>query len=217
MTTIRNILFDLDGTLVDSAGDIIDCLERAYSAVPSISNVLIKRTFIGPPLSEVIKLTTPNISQAESDSIIKEFRIHYDNSDYPNTVVFEGVHELIFNLRNEGRKLFVVTNKPFVPTCQILKKINKEYFSDVITPDCIPGTKMEKTEMVSHLIEKWNLNKKECIMVGDSDSDVQAAQLNGIASVAVLSGYGDRKSIADASPDYTLEKISFLHGLLLNG
>lgn len=213
---ISNILFDLDGTLVDSAGDIIDCLQKAYSVVSPTRNVIIIKTFIGPPLAEVIKLATPDITKDEADCVIKEFRIRYDNSDFPKTVPYEGVHDLILNLKNDGMRLFVVTNKPLVATSQILKKIRKEYFSDVITPDCIPGVKMEKSQMVSHLIEKWNLSRKECIMIGDSDADVKAAQVNGIASVAVLSGYGDKGNIAVVNPDYVIEKMSLLYGLLTN-
>lgn len=213
---INNILFDLDGTLVDSAGDIIDCLQKAYSVVSPTGNVIIKRTFIGPPLFDVIKLATPDITKDEADVVIKEFRISYDNSDFPKTIAYEGVHDLILKLNYDGIKLFIVTNKPLVPTSKILKKISKEYFSDVITPDCIPGANMDKTQMISHLIKKWNLNKKDSIMIGDSDGDVRAAQVNGIASVAVLSGYGDKGSIAAVNPDYVIERVSLLCGLLTN-
>lgn len=79
---IKNIIFDLDGTLINSAGDIIHCLKNAYISIPEYSNMEISSSIIGPPLNELIKKITPEITEEQAQIVTKEFRNCYDNSSF---------------------------------------------------------------------------------------------------------------------------------------
>lgn len=215
----KNIIFDLDGTLIDSADDIIDCLKKAYSKISELDNAVINRAHIGPPLSETIKKITPHINEMQFKKIVNEFKNCYDSSSYPKTRAYEGVYDILNKLASLDTKIFIVTNKRIIPTRRLIKNLKIEIMRDVITPDLLQGIIMDKTEMLSHLIRKWDINNNNTLMVGDSASDVIAAHNNGIISVVILNGYGDIKAVNESEPDYIIEKIEELYDLIykING
>lgn len=211
---IKNIIFDLDGTLINSAEDVVYCLKRAYSSIPEFSNVKISESIIGPPLNEIIRKITPDITEEQTHIIVREFRNCYDNSFFSKTRLYEGVHKLIQNLKHLEIKIFITTNKPLFVTRKILKNLMIDAFDDVVTLDVVAGKKMDKTEMVSHLINKWGIEKDATIMVGDDASDIIAAHNNGLRSVAIVGGYGDVNKIHKAKPLYVINSINDLDTLL---
>lgn len=206
----KNIIFDLDGTLIDSAGDVAHCLKKAYSVIPGFSNVEISESFIfiGPPLNEIIKKITPDLTEEQTRIVIKQFRNCYDNSSFLKTKLYEGVYELIQNLKRHNIKMFITTNKPFFVTKKILKNLMIDDFDDVVSLDVVAGEKMDKTEMVSYLINKWGIEKDTTLMVGDDASDIIAAHINGLKSVAILNGYGDVNTIYKVKPLYVIDTIN---------
>jgi len=204
---IKNIIFDLDGTLVNSAGDIVYCLKKAYISIPELSNVEIHESFIGPPLNELIKKITPDITDKQTHVITKEFRNCYDNSSFSKTILNEGVKKLIQTLKHRNIRIFIATNKPFFATNKIVKNLMNDDFDEIVSLDVVAGKKMDKTEMISYLIYKWNLDRANTLMVGDDASDIIAANNNHVLSLAVLNGYGDKNKIHDAKPSYVFNTV----------
>lgn len=211
---IKNIIFDLDGTLINSAGDVIYCLKKAYSSIPEFHNLEISESFIGPPLNELIKKITPDITEEHAQNVIKEFRNCYDNSSFSKTIINDGVYKLIQDLKHLNIKIFIATNKPILVTKKILTNLKIDVFNDVVSLDAVAGKKMNKTEMISYIIYKWDLKKDSILMVGDDASDVIAAHNNGISAVAVLGGYGNPKTIIETKPLYVLNSINDFNNLL---
>lgn len=211
---IENIIFDLDGTLVNSAGDILHCLKKAYGSIHELSNVEIRDSFIGPPLYELIKKITPDITEERINLLIKEFRNCYDNSSFPKTRLNDGVYKLIQDLKHLNIKIFIATNKPTIVTKKILTNLKIDVFNDVVSLDALAGKKLNKTEMISYIINKWDLQKDTTLMVGDDASDIVAAHNNGISAVAVLGGYGNLKTIIETKPLYVLNSIDDFNDLL---
>ena len=207
---INTILFDLDGTLVDSAEDIIYCLTQAYASVSIQLTTPIDKSIIGPPLREIIKLVTPSLDAKEVESVMGFFRTCYDYSTLDRTAFKEGVPDILSFLSALKKVMYIVTNKPKAPTNVILNKLKMNGFCGIITPDTQLGRHLSKAEMISHVINTWNLKRQNIIMVGDTASDVYAAHEQGISSVAVLNGYGDRKSIEESKPAYLIEKFDGL-------
>lgn len=212
---IKIIIFDLDGTLIDSTGDVVYCLKKAYSSIPEFSNAEINEFFIGPPLNEIIKKITPNITEEQTHKIIKEFRNCYDNSSFLKTRLYEGVYELIQNLKHLNTKIFVTTNKPFFVTKKILENLKIDNFDDVVSLDVVAGKKMDKTKMISYLINKWGIEKDTTLMVGDDAPDIIAAHNNGLRSAAILGGYGDVNLIHKAKPSYVIDSINDFYNLFM--
>ena len=117
---IQNILFDLDGTLVDSFADIAECLERSYFEALRMKDVKISREVIGPPLANIIRKVTPDLSEDQVNDLLKVFRHYYDTSNMDGTVPYKGVMETLEELKLKNYLLFLVTYKPFVPTMKIV-------------------------------------------------------------------------------------------------
>lgn len=211
---IKNIIFDLDGTLINSAGDIIHCLKNAYISIPEYSNMEISSSIIGPPLNELIKKITPEITEEQAQIVTKEFRNCYDNSSFSKTILNDGVYKLIQDLKHLNIKIFIATNKPTLVTKKILTNLKIDVFNDVVSLDAVTGKKMNKTEMISYIINKWNLQKDTTLMVGDDVSDIIAAHNNGISAVAILGGYGNANTINETKPLYVLNSINDFNNLL---
>ena len=216
MTAWSNFIFDLDGTLIDSAPDILACLRNLKSLQalkPDWSKLA-----IGPPLSEMIKVILPSINTNQLDSIIFGFRRSYEACGFPQTKTYSGVEQFLqrFNARKQVQ-LFIATNKPIVMTRKIIDCLKLGYFCDIISPDSNTGQTLSKGEMIARLLSKWNLVKINTLVIGDSASDIEAAHKHGVVAAAFLSGYGDKAALQAAQAEYSFDNFSQLEELILGG
>jgi phosphoglycolate phosphatase len=211
---ITDIIFDLDGTLVDSAADIIVCLEKAFVAAAYPHPVKVDKSFIGPPLSELIRLVSPGISERDVEAVKGHFRIYYDSSTLDRTTFMLGARETLELLKAKNRKMYLVTNKPKKPTEIILNNLKIDFFCDIITPDVQPGRTLSKPEMVSLVMRKWGLDSRWTGLVGDTAHDVHAARENGIISIIVTNGYGDVNSIRESRPEYIIQDLGSFDSII---
>ena len=213
MRVLRNAIFDLDGTLIDSSGDIKDCIVGAYVAcgINSPESCKIDALAIGPPLVQMLRSLTPNLIDDQYRQLAAAFRRHYDSSPLTRTVLYCGVHEILRRLSTAGVALFIATNKPHFASRRVLAKTNlTTYFTDIATPESLPGRIAAKSLMVRRLIDKWRLKPHETVVVGDAPDDILAAHENGVSSVALLSGYGNRDELRDSKATLILESIERL-------
>jgi phosphoglycolate phosphatase len=206
---LRNAIFDLDGTLVDSAADIRRAVAEACAAVGiDVPPGKIGSIVIGPPLLEMVRELVPGLTGPQSAALAAAFRKAYDTSPLMETVVYPGVPEVLEKLCNSSAKLLVATNKPALATRRVLAKTGlTDFFLDVATPDSPAGGKASKAEMVRRLIEKWALERDATFVFGDAASDIEAAQRNGVGSVAILCGYGKRQELMESRPSVLLESV----------
>lgn len=209
---LRNAIFDLDGTLVDSARDIRSAIAQAYAAVGMEgAAVKIDKIVIGPPLAEIVRRLTPDLAEEAYAALAAAFRRAYDGSPLAETKTCPGVWEVIRTLSDSDAKLLVATNKPALATRRVLAKAGlNDCFMDVITPDAMPAGQGSKAEMVQYLIERWKLDREVTFVFGDSASDMEAARRNGVGSVAILSGYGNREELMGCRPTVLLESMEGL-------
>jgi phosphoglycolate phosphatase len=212
---LRNAIFDLDGTLVDSRGDIQDCLVQACvrHGIGGAEGRIIGKIAIGPPLAEMLRALIPELAEHQFSPIIAAFRALYDVSLLTKTVAYPGVYDVLRQFRIDGGTLMLATNKPRLPTRRILDKLGvSTWFADVVTPDDFPTGAATKARMVRRLIETWNLMKDRTIVIGDAPADIEAARENGVLSAAVLCGYGNAEELKSCGPTATLETIGELYG-----
>ncbi len=212
---IENVLFDLDGTLVDSLPGIQSTITETLSELLPNEIVGDIRQFIGPPVGQVFKKILGDIEKQTLDALVEDFRSKYDDHGWQKTIGYKGVKNTISDLSKSGLKSFVVTNKPILPTRLILQELGLiSFFQDVVAPDSKEPNFKSKTDMAVHVIEKHGLDSKKTIIVGDSVDDGQVAQSLQIGFVAATYGYGDTVQ-TDLLKKWTITSFSDLLDILL--
>ena len=212
---IKNYIFDLDGTVINSCEEVLRCFELAFakSNYPIDKNRLTS-DLIGPPLKEIIQNIAPELKDEKVlNEITANFRTIYDNDINDISFLYEGVCETLQNLKNQGKKIFLATLKPSKPTERIVRDFGlKDIFDDIYTIDKF-GEFITKKEMIEHIITKYSLNKSETVMIGDASSDVISANEAEITSIGVLWGYGSDKTDLIKNSKFVIKNIKELECL----
>lgn len=203
------VMFDLDGTLIDSSKDIIRLLIKAIrlSGFDISDDVKIP---IGPPLEEMIKSLINNISDEDISNIVNCFRSLYKVEGVVDTTVYSGMIDFLKELKTNGCKVFIVTFKPKNLCDAITSKFFVGLYDDIVTPTDIVDFKKRKSkvDMYKLLQKKWNFSVDDCIMIGDAKSDVESANSYGICSIGVTYGYSAKEDLVAAK--YLVENVKQL-------
>lgn len=207
----ENYIFDLDGTIIDSSKGVLSCFAQAFQK----SNIQIDKTrlnsdVIGPPLKDILVNIHPAIKDDDKkvDEVILNFRSIYDNSENDDSSLYEGIEDFIKDLSKEGKKMFIATLKPTIPTIRILKYYGLyDYFEDIYTIDKF-SKNMKKSEMLKSILHDYRLENSKTVMIGDSIGDMQAAKDNTIYAVGVLWGYCYDKFLLKNLSNSTIKKIN---------
>ena len=189
---VEAFIFDLDGTLIDSIPGIRSSLAAAFQSIGREMPAADLRRAIGPPIRVIAKRLDPSLTGDETLAIEKVYRPLYDASGWRESILFEGVAETLRTLHNVGFRLFVATNKPLIPTRNILNQLGMApLFEGVITRDSSTPHFASKAAMLAELIITHNLRPEATAMVGDTIEDREAGAANSIRCIFASYGYGD--------------------------
>ncbi len=203
----KYVLFDLDGTIIDSGKSIIAATEYALDKMSKpVPELSVLRKFIGPPLIESFMRYT-GMTHAEAERAMAEYRYYYnDMGGIFDCDVYDGVEEMLKELLAEGKTLAVATTKPITPSNRILEHFGlAEYFTFVAgdTDEC---TRSAKSDVIAYCLESLGSpNIEEVLMVGDREYDIIGANQNGMDSVGVLYGFGSEEELRSAGAGYIAE------------
>lgn len=191
---IKNIIFDLDGTISKSKEGIIKAFEYSLDkmGVSYKRDDLLK--YIGPPLRDSF---INEVGENQVDEAIDYYRKYYFEKGMYETSMYDGVKELIEYLYNNSYKLFVATSKGKNSSLKIL-----DYFGIGQYFIFVEGATDElntKEKVIKSLIQKNDLKKEESIMVGDRLYDINSSYNLGLKSIAVSYGYGNLDEFKKAS------------------
>lgn len=187
----EHFFFDLDGTLSDSKADVLGSMEQAYKTLGFSYDK--SKLRIGPLLPDIISAISPALNEEERALAARTFRAVYAAGKYKNTVLFDDVMEFLDRLQAAGKTLYVATNKPKVPTYEVLEKLGiKDKFLFIGTPDCT-GENLTKAEVLKMMVSMFDLDPRKCLMVGDTLPDMEAGRHAGMKTMGFLSGYGDAR------------------------
>lgn len=199
--TITDVIFDLDGTLIDSAPSILACFARTLAASGIEPALPLTPSLIGPPLREALFNLSGVDDEARMASMIGDFKLHYDLGGYKETVIFPGVDAMLRELHGLGLRLHIATNKRLRPTELILSHFGwREFFSAVYASDSRTPTFAGKGEMLSELLRDEHIAPSAAVYIGDRQDDRAAAEANDLGFIAAAWGYRDEAMIADKSP-----------------
>lgn len=205
-----NFIFDFDGTLADSAGEVLACIERAFNKcnVP-FEKERLNPSVMGPSLAEIAVIVKPELTDEKViNGIVAEYRKIYDYDEKDITTLYEGIRDWLICLKKNNKKIFIATNKPKIPTTRLVKSLDIDFFDDVYTVDKYDDKKLKKYQMIEEIVSKHKLAKEKTLMVGDCISDVDAAKKAEVFSLAALWGYEKNKSVLKEKADFCLERIN---------
>jgi phosphoglycolate phosphatase len=187
----QNLIFDLDGTLVDSLPGIASSIQYAVrNHAPGVSLAEL-RNLVGPPVRQILRKLLAPVSELQLDELEGEFRIAYDSWGWKETVPFPSVLETLAALHREGLKFFLFTNKPEFSATKICEALGlRELFEATLSKDSRRPEFASKTDMLRALIEEYGLNRDACLVVGDGQDDYLAAVELEIDFVHAGYGYG---------------------------
>ena len=210
----KHIIFDLDGTLIDSAPSILTTFSEVLSIHKIMSKIPLESSVIGPPLRETFKQLTGQDDRELLDALINTFKSHYDTVGYKKTIVFSGVPELIKELFERGIPIYIATNKRFKPTLLILARMGwTSFFKEVYSLDCVEPPYLNKVHMLNKAIQNIGVNPKNVFYIGDKYEDGLAADANSMNFFMANWGYGiagiEKKGHDWETLDYPLDLLSF--------
>jgi phosphoglycolate phosphatase len=189
-SSIRALIFDLDGTLIDSKLDLVHSVNATLCELkrPEIPEEIIS-SYIGngaPVL--VAKSLGPGVPPAELDRALKFFLTHYEDHKMDNTCAYPGVAEALEHL--SAMPMAVLTNKPERISVRILEALGlARYFRAIYGGNTFP-TKKPDPLGVNTILREFSVRPNEALLIGDSEVDVQTARNAGILSAVVNYGFG---------------------------
>lgn len=201
----RYILFDLDGTLTDPSEGIINSILHALGKL-SIEerDVAALKSFIGPPLYKSF-MQRYAMTYEQAEAAVGYYREYFSVKGLYENAVYGGIEQTLARLISEGRKLILATSKPLVFARKILEHFNLLQYFCFISGATLNNDRVEKEDIISYALESLNILREHALMVGDRKFDVAGAKLNGIASLGVIYGFGDRAELEFAGADAIAE------------
>lgn len=208
------VMFDLDGTLVDSVPDLayaVNGLLADVSAKPVAEEQV--RQWVGNGARKLVERALGHVGFYREEDInqgLDRFKAHYREHCAVDTRLYEGTLACLHSLRDQGISMGIVTNKPreFVPP--ILKSLCiDEFFGIIVGGDDLPERKPSPAPLLS-CVEQYGCKPAQAVMVGDSRNDIEAARRAGIAVAAVDYGYNHGNPIEDEQPDVVVSTLTML-------
>jgi HAD superfamily hydrolase (TIGR01509 family) len=195
-------LFDVDGTLVDSAADICGAIQQVLADTPrrDVDRSFIKR-YIGYHLVDLFGDLFPEMTSDEIDKLICEYRAIYPGRGHKQTKVYPGVKETLAIL--PGKKS-TATTKGTPTTRAVLEQFGLlPYFDHVQGTDGFPCK--PAPDVIHASLRALGVKAEDCLLVGDSAPDMEAGRRAGVKIAAITYGYGDLDKMRQFEPDYWIE------------
>lgn len=192
------ILFDLDGTLTDSGEGVINCVMLAlehYGIATENKDAL--RYFVGPPLRE--SFLKAGVPEDKIEEAIAIYRSRYIPIGIFENHPYEGIQELLAELKQRGFPLYVATSKPESMACTVLERFDLAQYFDLICGATLDNSRDSKDKVIAYLMSK--IGPRKAVMVGDTAYDVIGAAAHGIPTIGVTWGYGSEESMVSAGAE----------------
>ena len=215
---IKGVIFDLDGTLANTLEDLKDSLNMAMKelGLPLHDDESVIKCLNNGMKVFVQRAVPENLRSDDMLARVAERYHHYYSLNYINkTYFYDGISELLSNLKMQGVRLAVISNKDNRYTQDIIRVLDKEQNIDIAYGfrEGIPHK--PSPESVFGILEELNIKPEEALLVGDSEVDVKTAKNAGMKSVGVLWGFKGKAAFAENAPDYLAEKPGEIINILM--
>jgi len=197
--TPQLVIFDLDGTLTDSAEGIVACFLHALTHIGAeVPEGDLAAQIVGPPMDDTFHAMELG---GRAEEAIAAFRTEYGARGWAMNTLFDGIAPLLADLESSGVRLAVATSKLETTAQRILNHFGLDHHFEVIAGASADGARKSKTEVLAHALEQLQPLPERVLMVGDRSHDVDGAAAHGIDTVVVGWGYGrdDFAELIDAA------------------
>ncbi|MDD6058128.1 MAG: HAD hydrolase-like protein [Clostridiales bacterium] len=214
---MRAVLFDLDGTLVDSEEGITKCVQYALRdcgiEVPNLESL---RCFIGPPLEYSFRLRYGMTEEAAWNAVQK-YRERYDVKGILECHLYDHVEEALSRIKEKGYLLALASSKPEIACRHILERFHLTSYFDEIVGSTLDGSISTKEEVLLEVCRRMSrIDKEQMCLIGDTKYDAIGAAALGIRCIGVSYGFGTREELLSQGAEIVLDDIreveSYLEG-----
>lgn len=213
----KTVIFDLDGTLLDTSRDICKVLNDtlAHFFLPPIS---LEKTveYVGNGAKLLVERAIPQSVKGNFDEIYAYYGKHFAACDNALTCLYEGEDEVLKSLKEAGVKLAIVTNKPQDATEGVYKKHLAKYGFDIVAGNTAKFPLKPDPSLTLDIAKRTGAKISECLFVGDGETDVQTAKNAGMDGVSVLWGFRTRSQLEKAGAEVFVESYEQLQKIILS-
>jgi phosphoglycolate phosphatase len=207
MSKRKCLIFDLDGTLLDSITDIAICMNEVLESLNLKTYEISEyKYFVGYGVDVLVKnVLQDQIAKSKQDEVVKRFKAKYDDNLHKNTLPYEGIFELLDELNKQECKLAVLSNKPDLMTKKYIQTIFKDYkFLEVHgQKDGVP--KKPDPIQALNIAKSLNENPSDIFFIGDTKVDMQTAKSANMTAIGVLWGFRDEKELNEFGADFIVK------------
>lgn len=198
----ETLLFDLDGTLTDSAPGITNSVMYALHKFGiEVEDKQSLNKFVGPPLWDSFE-NFYGFSHEQAQEAVQYYREYYTEKGIFENTVYTGIPDLLKTLTGRHKRLLVATSKPEVFANKILDHFDLTRYFTLIVGCELDGTRAKKGEVIHYALDSSPSDRSKTIMIGDRKEDILGAKEAGILSIGVLYGYGGKSELEQAGADY---------------
>lgn len=210
------LLFDLDGTLTDPMIGITRSVQyalRAYGIEEPDLKVLCP--FIGPPLKDSF-MKYYDFPEHQAEEAIGKYREYFSVTGIFENRVYDGIEELLQELKDCGKRLLIATSKPEKFAVQILEHFHLAQYFDYVCGASMDEKRVKKGEVIAYALETAGIKDiSMAIMIGDREHDIIGAKENHMNSIGVLFGYGSREELERSGADFIAASVEELKNFVL--
>jgi phosphoglycolate phosphatase len=173
------------------------------------------RSFIGPPLIESFA-NRYDMLQKDADMAVQFYREYFSVKGILENRVYDGITGMLSDLKNNGYILYVATSKPTEYSERILNHHQLDHYFAAVVGANMDHTRLAKSEIIKYIIDTYQVDPSESIMIGDRRFDIEGARTNNMRFMFVAYGHGDPDEMDGHDPDYVVSDCSEIPDIIKN-
>ncbi len=199
------IIFDFDGTIADTRRGVFDSIIYALTSYGyDVPDEAVLNSFLGPPLHASFKKTTSCTDEMAQTLTAKYRELYTDNAMY-RLHLFDGVEEMLKEMKNRGVKMAIASSKPEKFFSKLLEHLRITQYFDVVCGAALGDIHNTKQAIIARAMKELSAEKERTLMVGDRVFDIEGAKENGIKSAGVVFGFDYTKELRTAGADFIVK------------
>lgn len=204
MKKYEAIVFDFDGTIIDSQRGIARAFQQALATKNIEESIEVIQGLIGPPLTQTI-IDKYGFTEEERDRAMKIHMTYYETEGLYESRIYDGVKEMFQAIKDKRIPLLIATNKPQDFAEKQLEHYGLDEYVDQLRGNDRAQKRGTKKMFIKEVLDEAKVSPEKALMVGDRDADLLPAKELGMDTAGVVYGYGSREEIESANPTYVLE------------